>query len=56
MFDAVSGQVVDHIESWDVEPGKVLRALLKPSSQKPKGPWEVTFAALYSLTEGRKSK
>lgn len=44
----VTGLVVDHIESWDVEPGKVLRGLLKPSAAVPSNPWEVTFAALYS--------
>ena len=30
-----SGKVVKHIEAWDVEPGKVVRQLLKPSSRVP---------------------
>ncbi len=30
-----TGRVVKHIEDWDVEPGKVIRSLLKPSARVP---------------------
>jgi len=30
-----SGMVVKHIESWDVEPSKVLLQLLRPANKKP---------------------
>ena len=30
-----TGLVVKHIESWDVEPGRVVRQLLKPSAKVP---------------------
>lgn len=46
VFDPESGLVVEHIESWDVEPGKVLRSLLKPSSKVPTNNWEVLLNAL----------
>jgi hypothetical protein len=35
VFDPASGRVVQHIESWDVEPGRVVRQLLKPSAKVP---------------------
>ena len=30
-----SGRVVKHIEAWDVEPGRVVRSLIRPSSRVP---------------------
>lgn len=48
VFDEATGKVVKHIESWDVEPGKVVRNLLKPSARMPSNQWEVLFAALYA--------
>lgn len=35
VFDGKSGLVTKHIESWDVEPARVLRQLLKPSAKVP---------------------
>jgi hypothetical protein len=40
-----TGKVVKHIESWDVEPGKVVRQLLKPAAKTPRNRWETLFAA-----------
>ena len=44
-----TGRVVEHIEMWDVEPGKVLKRLLKPASKTPSSRWE-TF--MLSVHEG----
>lgn len=41
-----SGRVVKHIESWDVEPGAVVRSLLKPSSRAPSNNWVSFFKAV----------
>lgn len=30
-----SGRVVKHIEAWDVEPARVVRSLIRPSSRVP---------------------
>ena len=30
-----SGRVVKHIEAWDVEPGRVVRSLIRPSLRVP---------------------
>lgn len=46
-FDPETGYVVEHIESWDVEPAKVVRNLLKPSSKVPTNSWQVLFNALH---------
>ena len=35
-----TGLVVKHIESWNVEPGAVVKSLLKPSAKKPSNSWE----------------
>ena len=32
--------MVKHIESWNVEPGAVVKSLLKPSAKKPSNSWE----------------
>ena len=36
VFDPETGYVVEHLESWDTEPVKVLRTLLRPSSKIPR--------------------
>lgn len=35
-----TGLVVKHIESWNVEPGAVVKSLLNPSTKKPTTSWE----------------
>lgn len=30
-----TGRVIEHIESWDVEPAAVVKSLLRPSSRAP---------------------
>eukprot|EP00884_Botryococcus_braunii_P014047 jgi/Botrbrau1/22643/Bobra.176_1s0065.1 len=45
VIDPGTGKVVKHIESWDIEPGKVVRQLLKPASRVPGNRWEAFFAA-----------
>ncbi|PSC77022.1 SOUL heme-binding [Micractinium conductrix] len=47
VFDQDTGLVVKHIESWDVEPAKVVRALLKPSAKVPGTFWEVLMSAVH---------
>ena len=47
VFDPASGLVVKHIESWDVEPGRVVRQLLKPTAQVPSTFWEVLMSAVH---------
>ena len=32
--------MVKHIESWNVEPGAVVKSLLNPSARKPTNSWE----------------
>ncbi|KAK9845753.1 hypothetical protein WJX81_001436 [Elliptochloris bilobata] len=46
VFSAESGRVVKHIEAWHVEPGRVVRSLLRPSSRVPTNRWETLFNAL----------
>lgn len=46
-FDPASGLVVEHIESWDVEPAKVVRQLLKPSAKVPGTQWEVLMSSVH---------
>lgn len=48
VFSPETGRVVQHIETWDVEPWAVLRSLLKPSSKVANSQWEVLMASLYS--------
>lgn len=36
-----------HIESWDVEPARVVRSLLKPTAKVPSTFWEVFMASLH---------
>ena len=38
--------MVKHIESWDVEPGKVVQQLLKPASKSPNSKAERFMLAL----------
>lgn len=38
--------MVKHIESWDVEPGKVVQQLLKPASSQPESKAERFMLAL----------
>lgn len=47
VFDPKTGYVVEHIESWDVEPAKVVKNLLKPSTKVPSNSWQVLFNALH---------
>lgn len=47
VFDPDTGLVVKHIESWDVEPARVVRQLLKPSAKVPATQWEVLMSSLH---------
>lgn len=47
VFDQDTGLVVKHIESWDVEPGRVVRQLLKPSAKVPGTMWEVLMISVH---------
>ena len=47
VFDPETNLVVEHIESWDVEPGKVVKSLLKPSAKIPTNNWDVLFNSIY---------
>ena len=49
VFDQTTGKVVKHVERWDVEPGKVVKQLLVPSSKIPENRWEVF---MFSLSDG----
>lgn len=49
VFSQETGRVEKHIEMWDVEPGRVLKRLLKPASKTPTSRWE-TF--MLSVHEG----
>lgn len=40
--------MVKHIEAWDVEPGPVVRSLIRPSARMPTNTWEAFMAALDS--------
>ena len=42
-----TGRVVKHIEMWDVEPGKVLKRLLKPAARTPSSRWETLMLSLH---------
>ena len=41
-----SGRVIKHIESWDVEPSRVVQQLLKPASKSPSSKAELFMLAL----------
>ena len=41
-----TGRVVEHIESWDVEPAAVVKSLLRPSSRAPANSWVEFFKAV----------
>ncbi|EFN57785.1 hypothetical protein CHLNCDRAFT_143130 [Chlorella variabilis] len=42
-----TGRVCKHIESWDIEPARVLRQLLKPSAKVPATQAEVLMSGVY---------
>lgn len=46
VFDERTGKVMEHIEDWDIEPGKVVRDLLRPSSRSPNNRAEAFFLSL----------
>lgn len=46
VIDEETNSVVKHIERWDVEPGKVLKQLLKPASKIPESQAEVFVTSL----------
>ena len=37
---------MEHIERWDIEPGKVLQQLLKPAGKLPTNFWEAMLLAV----------
>ena len=39
--------MVEHRESWEVEPAAVVRSLLKPTAQVPTNFWEVLMLSLH---------
>ncbi|DBA68189.1 TPA: hypothetical protein ACH3X2_013898 [Trebouxia sp. C0005] len=47
VFSQETGRVVKHIEMWDVEPGKVLKRLLKPAARTPSSRWETLMLSLH---------
>lgn len=47
IFDPNTNLVIEHIESWDVEPSKVVGSLLKPSAKIPTNNWDVLFNSIY---------
>jgi hypothetical protein len=49
VFDPDTGKVVKHIERWDVEPKKVVKQLLSPSSKIPENRAQVF---MFSLSDG----
>ena len=46
---AAGGRVVQHIERWDIEPGKVVRQLLRPAAKEPRNAWERAFLSASNL-------
>ena len=46
VIDEETNSVVKHIERWDIEPGKVLKQLLKPASKIPESQAEVFMTSL----------
>mmetsp|Transcript_35916 Transcript_35916/g.49845 ORF Transcript_35916/g.49845 Transcript_35916/m.49845 type:complete len:322 (+) Transcript_35916:78-1043(+) len=49
VFDESSGRVIKHIERWDVDPGTVVKQLLKPAARFPTSKAEVL---MMSVSEG----
>ncbi|DBA78831.1 hypothetical protein WJX77_006022 [Trebouxia sp. C0004] len=47
VFSQETGRVVKHIEMWDVEPGKVLKRLLKPAARTPSSRWETLMLSVH---------
>ena len=47
VLDPETNLVVDHIESWDVKPGAVVKTLLKPSAKIPTSNWDVLFNSIH---------
>jgi hypothetical protein len=47
VFDAATGRVVEHLEEWDIEPGKVVKSLLKPAAAIPTNRAEALALALH---------
>ena len=42
--------MVKHIESWNVEPGAVVKSLLKPSAKKPSNSWEKSVLTSHHIS------
>ena len=42
-----TGRVVKHLEEWDVEPGRVLKRLLRPASRMPTNRWEQLMLSVH---------
>lgn len=42
-----TGLVIKHIESWDIDPGRVVKSLLKPSSKVPTGKVDVLMNSVH---------
>jgi hypothetical protein len=47
VLDPTTNLVVEHIESWDVKPGAVVKSLLKPSAKIPTSNWDVLFNSIH---------
>jgi Uncharacterized conserved protein (DUF2358) len=47
VLDPNTNLVVEHIESWDVKPGAVIKTLLKPSAKVPTSNWDVLFNSIH---------
>jgi hypothetical protein len=47
VFNPETGRVCKHIEAWDVQPGRVVRELLRPSSKVPESFAEVLMNSVY---------
>ncbi|KAG7667829.1 hypothetical protein NADE_002534 [Nannochloris sp. 'desiccata'] len=47
ILDPNTNLVVEHIESWDVKPGAVVKTLLKPSAKIPTSNWDVLFNSIH---------
>ncbi|KAL3150302.1 hypothetical protein ABBQ32_000150 [Trebouxia sp. C0010 RCD-2024] len=47
VFSQDTGRVVKHIEMWDVEPGKVLKRLIRPAARTPTSRWETLMLSVH---------
>jgi len=47
ILDPNTNLVIEHIESWDVKPGAVVKTLLKPSAKIPTSNWDVLFNSIH---------